>query len=287
MDLYRMLKSKAFIVCLILAFALALASAPLWRGLYTLASSFSSEINETFADAVNLSGILGEPFPMINAMLTLLSLCLFFYADVENGYIKNIAGQMPMKGFTILSKFQASVVHNLIFAAVGIIGHLIGTLLVQHIVADGTVLDSIRVLVLKLLLFQSICAILLLVVSTFRSKSLGMILAVLFGLGLTSLIYLGINEGLKPIFGKATDISKYMPDSVMNEDPLDTVKAILIAVVTGGGPVKKKPGMQVAVMSFDGTCVMTVCGQFTGEDAVMLQSTLDAMAEYIREYANG
>lgn len=53
-----------------------------------------------------------------------------------------------------------------------------------------------------------------------------------------------------------------------------------------GGPVKKKPGMQVAVMSFDGTCVMTVCGQFTGEDAVMLQSTLDTMAEYIREYAN-
>ena len=77
--------------------------------------------------------------------------------------------------------------HNLCFAAAGIIGNLIGTVLVQRIVMDAGVADSIRVLVLKLLLVQSLCAILVLVVSTLRSKSLGMILAVLFGLGLTSL----------------------------------------------------------------------------------------------------
>ena len=51
-----------------------------------------------------------------------------------------------------------------------------------------------------------------------------------------------------------------------------------------GGPVKKKPGMQVAVMSFDGECVLAVCGQFTDEDAVMLQSTLDTMVGYIENY---
>lgn len=45
---------------------------------------------------------------------------------------------------------------------------------------------------------------------------------------------MGINEGLKPIFGQATDISKYMPDTVMGEKPLDTMKAILVALVTGG-----------------------------------------------------
>ena len=86
---------------------------------------------------------------------------------------------------------------------------------------------------MKLLLFQSLCAILVLVMSTFRSKALGMILAVLFGLGLTSVIYLGINAGLQPIFGEATDISRFMPDAVMGEKPLDTVKAIAVAVVTG------------------------------------------------------
>ena len=51
-----------------------------------------------------------------------------------------------------------------------------------------------------------------------------------------------------------------------------------------GGPVKKKPGMQVAVMSFDGECVLTICGQFT---AVMLQSTLDSMGLAVARYASG
>ena len=233
MDLYRLFKSKPFIVILGLAFVLALANAPAAKLLYVLANSLSAEINDVFPAEAKLSGIIGDPFQLMNAMLVLLSLCYFFYADVENGYIKNIAGQMPMKGFTVLSKFIAASVHNVIFVAVGIVGNLIGTMIVQKIVVDGAVLDSVRVLVLKLLLMQSLCAILLLVVSTLRSKSLGMILAVLFGLGLTRLIYLGINSALAPIFGDATDISKYMPDAVMVEDPLDTMKAILVAVVTG------------------------------------------------------
>ena len=233
MDLYRMLKSKSFLVCLTIAFVLALVNAPVAKLMYTLANSLSSEINETFETEVNLSGILSQPFPMMSLMLALLSLCYFFYADVENGYIKNIAGQMPMKGFTVLSKFVASGVHNLIFAAAGIIGNLIGTLLVQQIIMDAGIPDSFRVLVLKLILVQSICAILVLVVSTLRSKSLGMILAVIFGLGMTSLIYMGINEGLKPIFGQGADISKFMPDTVMDEKPLSTLKALAVAAVTG------------------------------------------------------
>ena len=234
MDLYRMLKSKTFLVCLILVSVLALVNKPLEKLMFTLAKSLSSEFNEMFAAEMNLSGILSDPFPLFGLLPVLLSLCFFFHADVENGYIKNIAGQMPMKGFTVLSKFMASGVHNMIFSAAGIIANLIGTVLFQRIVADSNVLDSIRILVLKLLLLQSMSAILLLVVSTLRSKSLGMILAVMYGLGLTSLVYLGINEGLKPVFGQATDIRKYMPDIVMNEKPLDTVKALLVAIVAGG-----------------------------------------------------
>ena len=234
MDLYRMVRAKAFYICLALTFFLALISTPAQKVLYSLANSLSSEINESFPATSNLSDIIANPFPLMGMMLIMLSLCFFFYADMENGYIKNIAGQMPMKGFTVLSKFFAAIVHNLVFIAVGIIGNVIGTLLVQKIAADGAVTDSIRILCLKFLLLQSICVILLLVVSTFRSKALGMILAVLFGLGMMPLIYLGINQILKPVFGQGTDISNYMPDSVMGEDPLDTVKALLVSAVTIG-----------------------------------------------------
>ncbi len=230
MDLYRMLKSRSFLICLLLAFALALGMAPLGRLLFTLARSFSAEVRDMGMPEASLATLLTNPFPLVNLMLALLSLCWFFYADVENGYIKNIAGQMPMKGFTILSRFIAAAVHNLLFAAVGIIGNLIGTMLVQRFEMDASVLETVRVLVLKLLLVQSISAALLLVVSTFRSKSFGMILAVLFGLQLTPLLYMGINEGLRQLFGPETDISKYMPDTVMEEHPLDTLKALATAV---------------------------------------------------------
>ena len=233
MDIYRMFKSRASLICLGLTCLLALANAPFAKLMFTLATSLSSEIKDVIPTEVNLSAIIGEPFPLMSTMLVMLSLCFFFYADIENGYIKNIAGQMPMKGFTVLSKFVAASVHNIIFAVVGIIGNLIGSILVMRIVADGAVLDNIRVLVLKLLLLQSICAILLLVVSTFRSKSLGMILAVLFGMGLTGLIYSGISAGLGQIFGTEVDIAKYMPDVVLGEKSPDTVKAILVSLVTG------------------------------------------------------
>ena len=234
MDLYRMLKSKTFLVCLLLTFLLALGSAPFEKLMYTLARSLSAEMNETFPAETSLSLMLTNPFPMMGLMLALLSLCWFFHADMENGYIKNIAGQMPMKGFTVLSKFIAAFVHNLIFVAAGIIGNLIGTLLVRRFIMDVNVLEVVRVLALKLLLIQSICATLLLVVTTFRSKSLGMILAVLYGMGPTGLIYAGINEALKPLFGPETNIIKYMPDTVMAEQPLNTAKSLAVAIIWGG-----------------------------------------------------
>ena len=54
-----------------------------------------------------------------------------------------------------------------------------------------------------------------------------------------------------------------------------------------GGPLKKKPGMQVSVMSFDGECVLSVVGVYTREDAALLQSTLDRMEQEISAYAEG
>ncbi|MBE5804341.1 MAG: hypothetical protein E7316_07505 [Clostridiales bacterium] len=52
-----------------------------------------------------------------------------------------------------------------------------------------------------------------------------------------------------------------------------------------GGPVKKKPGMQVSAASFDGACTLCVAGQYTREDALVLRSLLDGMAEHIARYA--
>lgn len=52
-----------------------------------------------------------------------------------------------------------------------------------------------------------------------------------------------------------------------------------------GGPLKKKPAMQISVISFDGACALCVVGQYTEEDAAALQAMLDRMVTEIETYA--
>lgn len=52
-----------------------------------------------------------------------------------------------------------------------------------------------------------------------------------------------------------------------------------------GGPLKKKPGMQISIISFDGECTLACYGQYTGVDAAHLQNTLDAMVQKIVNYS--
>ena len=52
-----------------------------------------------------------------------------------------------------------------------------------------------------------------------------------------------------------------------------------------GGPLKKKPGMQISIISFDGECVLAVAVQCTDEDVAILQKTLDDMVAEITAYA--
>ena len=113
MDLYRMNRAKSFRVCLILSFVTALAATPLEKLLYSLGNLLQAENVGAFPETADLCGMIASPASVITVMLSLLSIVCFFHADMEGGYIKNIAGQMPRKGFTILSRFIASVPHSL------------------------------------------------------------------------------------------------------------------------------------------------------------------------------
>ncbi len=52
-----------------------------------------------------------------------------------------------------------------------------------------------------------------------------------------------------------------------------------------GGPLKKKPGMQISAISFDGACTLSVVGQYTKEDGELLRTMLDRMVAEIEKYA--
>ena len=131
MDLYRMFKAKSFKVCLIVSFLLSLGRMPAVKLLELLAKMVAQEGQQIqgLGPTANLSDILSSPLTVLTVIPLLISVVLFFYADMENGYIKNIAGQMPKRGFSILSRFLASIVHNGIFLIACVIGNLAGTIL--------------------------------------------------------------------------------------------------------------------------------------------------------------
>ena len=234
MDLYRMFRAKSFKVCLGLAFLFAAAGLPLLKLLTNVAARLSPDSAVTpFPASNDLSSILQSPLSMIPLLLCLLSVVFFFYADMESGYIKNIAGQMPKRGFSILSRFLASVVHNLIFMAVGAIGAIIGTLITMKLSVDSNMADGILTFVLKLLLLQAICSVLLLVTASLRSKSFGIVLAVLFGVGAMTLLYSALDSGLDLLI-KGAKIEPYMPDTLWDETRPDTVRALLSGMITVG-----------------------------------------------------
>ncbi len=52
-----------------------------------------------------------------------------------------------------------------------------------------------------------------------------------------------------------------------------------------GGPLKRKPSVQVGAASFDGAAALTILGDFATEDLPSLQSFLDGMGAEIRAYS--
>ena len=53
-----------------------------------------------------------------------------------------------------------------------------------------------------------------------------------------------------------------------------------------GGPMKKKPGVQICTASFGGVTALCVVGEFTDEDAERLQELLELMAAEIKGFAD-
>lgn len=231
MDLYRMIKAKSFLVILALSALISLGSTPAEWALYQLSRLIAGS-EEGFVKAEQLSSILANPYSF--AFLPMIAASIFFYADLEFGYVKNIAGQMPKKGYTALSKFCVSAVLSLAFALVGIAFNLIGTLIFRSISVSDGIGRSLLTLLMKLLLMQACLSIILFFVTGLKNKSLGLVLSVLMGSGLMVLVYLGIDAGIIKLFGlkDSFSVSSYMPDQLLDKAYPDTLRALLVSAVT-------------------------------------------------------
>lgn len=134
MDFYRMFRSKAFIISNIVIFGLNIIGKLIELVMFNLAKGLVEESEQAemvYNYTENLSSIFINPLWLsMMIIVILISAVTFSYADIANGFIKNIAGQVNHKGHTVISKFLVLCVHNLVFLCVGVLGKVVSQFII-------------------------------------------------------------------------------------------------------------------------------------------------------------
>ena len=247
MDFYRLISSRSFKVSMFLVFIISLLSKPIYKFIITFLNNITQQVAENGDSSINVaeatinypatvdfSTILCSPF----GYTLLIVLCLicaigFAYADIANGYIKNYAGQLSNKGYTVISKFTVIGFLNLFYLVAALIGSTVGEMLVRKVVFDSDIPEGILTFFLKLLLMQSLCAILLFFTVGIKQKTAATVAGVVLGSGMLGLAYIGLNTAVHKIFNvDSFNVNDYAPDSLLESSgKLVAVNALVVSVV--------------------------------------------------------
>lgn len=233
MDMRRLTRSKMFVVSLAVAAALNFIIQfviPLLSRVFSPGKALPN---------VRLSDLIVSPFsfPWL-LILMLASVVTFSYADIANGYIKNLAGQLPRKSDTIVSKYIVVGIHNCIFMLSCVATNILGVFIASKVFgfsleADSQIAQSFVILLIKWLLFMGLCSILMFVTTGLKVKTLASVVGVLLGTGSLALVYLGLDQAIKNVFNvNSFTIADYMPDTLAeNINVTSSVSTILTAVI--------------------------------------------------------
>lgn len=220
MDFYRLVQSKMFWILsgvLFLVMAIFSFSSPFLseflKGISPDPGSFPDNYDERFTSIVSAptKGLTGWLMIFI-----FISAASFLYADMKNGYIKNIAGQLPKRSYTAVSKFIVIIFHNFVFLAAGALGKLFGILVCPKagIIFDAFSPFGIVIFFVKLLLSVGMISIILFLTTGLRNKTLAIVLGVLFSVEALGLLYMGLNALIKQLGIQNFDITEYTLDSL-------------------------------------------------------------------------
>ena len=262
MDLYRLRKALSFKICLIIVFLLNALDGPITKIIFNIGKSFleksdDPEAQKSLAEMGEWSkdfyvgNLIAGQLGTICTAIFLLCIVYFCYADIQHGYIKNIAGQLPSRGHTIISKFVVIQITTFVFYAATIAGTVIGNVIIgQNLKFElfykgdedtpdktFTMLQAFGEFAVKWLLLAGLCALILLLTTGIGSNVAGTIVAVLCGAGFTGLAYMGISAGINKLFKFKEDfeLSNYMPDSLYRTNLNDEgcmLRALIVGIIT-------------------------------------------------------
>lgn len=248
----RIFRSKMFAIAFLVILVTSIASAPVERALMkavvgfavsveTESKSSESESENTAAlgdalgttEAAKVSEIIADPFVITFLPLFILLLVVSFsYMDIENGFIKNIAGQQPKRSRVAVSKYLTIMLSNLVLMLTALIGQVISKYIVGKVEIDaGAIPQAVYMFGVRWLLLLALSALLLFLTVGIGAKPLALVTAVLAGTGFLGLIYLGIDTAIQNMLHiQNLSLVDYAPDQLLTQPGYEGPRAVIVGI---------------------------------------------------------
>ena len=159
----------------------------------------------------------------------------FIGSEQSCGYTKNYAGQLPNRGYTVISKFVVtSIAQTVILLIYAIVSAVFAMILFGNNITGYDFGALLAALGLRLLLHLAINAIIIFLCNLTKSHAVAMVAGCIFGIGVTKFAYMVASMLLNAVKINFS-IGDYMPDGVNSQLTVGSigdlyVKAILVAV---------------------------------------------------------
>ena len=245
----RIFRSKMFAIAFLVILVTSIASAPVERALMKAVVGFAvsveteskSESENTAAlgealgasEAAKVSEISADPFVITFLPLFILLLVVSFsYMDIENGFIKNIAGQQPKRSRVAVSKYLTIMLSNLVLMLTALIGQVISKYIVGKVEIDaGAIPQAVYTFGVRWLLLLALSALLLFLTVGIGAKPLALVTAVLAGTGFLGLIYLGIDTAIQNMLHiQNLSLVDYAPDQLLTQSGYEGPRAVIVGI---------------------------------------------------------
>lgn len=248
MDFYRLFRSKVLKIGIIASALISLLAMLLNLGILELIK-LGLGTDPTTAEGigfifpivswlggVNFADIVFTGTNYFSLFVSCMMVASFIGSEQACGYTKNIAGQLPCRSMTIISKFIVTCfVQLLVLLVYTLISSLCAVLFFNSYVEGYAIGTLIEGLLLRFLLFCAINAIVLFFCTLAKSHAIAMVVGAIFGIGVTGLVYT-MASWLLSMMKISIDVAKLMPDGMnglISVDSLETfaVRAIVVSVI--------------------------------------------------------
>ena len=246
MDFYRLFSGKALKIGMIAACLVCAAYMFLSLGIVEIAK-FALKEDPDAADGMGMflaqvAWINGVDFAEVvlsgTSAFALFVGCMltanFIGSEQSCGYVKNIAGQLPDRGYMVISKFIVTCFFQFVVLVIYTAVSAIFAPLFFNVTAYS-ISKLFAALGLRLILHFAINAIIVFICTFTKSHAIAMVIGSIFGIGITKFVYMIVSMLLSAIKINF-DIAKYMPDGINSQLAVDTVdtlwvKSIVIALI--------------------------------------------------------